>query len=74
MDRLFICKDFDTALTKVKLPVQFLPGMDKTTNLRDEDLIRDRLLSFKVRNGSLATYEHRDKREYTINERTAARA
>ena len=48
--------------------------MQYTTKLRNEDLIRDRLLSFKVRNGSLATFDQRDRREATINERTEARA
>ena len=52
-----------------------LPGLDQTTNQREQDLIRDRLLSFKVRNGSLAAFDSPIKkhRMITINERTQAR-
>lgn len=53
-ENLFIYKDFDTSLTKVKVAVGRLAPVDKTTSIRGEDLIRDRLLSFNVKNGHLA--------------------
>ena len=52
-EHLFIYKDFDTSLTKVGGNKNVLPSTDLTTSVRGEDLIRDRLLSFKYRNGSL---------------------
>ena len=50
-ENMLIYKDFDTSLTKVKTPINVLPSMDKTTRKRGEDLIRDRLLAFKIKNG-----------------------
>lgn len=52
-EHLFIYKDFDTTLTKVGGNKNMHPAVDLTTSIRGEDLIRDRLLSFKYRNGSL---------------------
>ena len=52
-DPMFIYKDFDTSLTSVKKPRDRKAAIDETTRMRDEDLIRDRLLSFKYRNGSV---------------------
>ena len=54
-DPMFIYKDFDTSLTSVKKPRDRKAAIDETTRMRDEDLIRDRLLSFKYRNGSVQT-------------------
>ena len=61
-ENLFIYKDFDTTLTKVKGPLKCLPKLDQTTRIRGEDLIRDRLLSFKVKDGNLEMLNPRDKR------------
>lgn len=52
-ENLFIYKDFDTTLTKVKTPMKKLPILKQTTSQRGEDLIRDRLLSFNVKNGQV---------------------
>jgi hypothetical protein len=52
-DPMFIYKDFDTSLTKVGGNKNVIPAMVKTTSVRGEDLIRDRLLTFKYRNGSV---------------------
>ena len=72
-ENLFIYKDFDTSLTKVKGPLKWLPEMDKTTRIRGEDLIRDRLLSFKVKDGNLEMLDPRDKRApKTMIERSEA--
>ena len=54
-DPLFIYKDFDTSLTKVGGNKNYHPPLTKTTSVRGEDLIRDRLLSFKYRNGQVST-------------------
>lgn len=48
---MLIYKDFDTSLTKVKTAIRKLPFLEQTTSKRSEDLIRDRLLSFNVKNG-----------------------
>lgn len=50
-----IYKDFDTSLTKVKNAIKKLPLLEQTTSKRGEDLIRDRLLSFNVKNGYIST-------------------
>ena len=52
-ENLFIYKDFDTSLTKVRGNKNVHPALTKTTSMRGEDLIRDRLLTFKYRNGSV---------------------
>ena len=57
-ENLFIYKDFDTSLTKVKVPVTRLPALNQTTSKRPEDLIRDRLLSFAVKNGQLSQFDY----------------
>ena len=54
---MLIYKDFDTSLTKVKTPLNMLPSMDKTTRKRGEDLIRDRLLAFKIKNGQMENFD-----------------
>lgn len=73
-EHLFIYKDFDTSLTQVKTQHRKFPALQDTTKVRGEDLIRDRLLSFKVRNGSIGTFDEKmHHREYTINEKTDAR-
>ena len=54
-ENLFIYKDFDTSLTKVGGNVNVIAGIDKTTSMRGEDLIRDRLLTFKYKNGKVET-------------------
>ena len=73
-EHLFIYKDFDTSLTAVKNPHRRLPSLEQTTKMRGEDLIRDRLLSFKVRNGSIGTFDERMRnKEYTINQKSDAR-
>ena len=47
--------------------------MEKTTKIRGEDLIRDRLLSFKVKDGNLEMLDPRDKRApKTMIERSEA--
>ena len=60
-DPMFIYKDFDTSLTKVGGNMNVHPAMVKTTSVRGEDLIRDRLLTFKYRNGSVQTQIGNDK-------------
>ena len=60
-DPMFIYKDFDTSLTKVGGNKNVIPAMVKTTSVRGEDLIRDRLLTFKYRNGSVQTEIGKDK-------------
>lgn len=52
-ENLLIYKDFDTTLTKVKTPMKKLPILKQTTSQRGEDLIRDRLLSFNVKDGQI---------------------
>jgi hypothetical protein len=54
-DPMFIYKDFDTSLTKTKGNMNKIPSMDNRTSIRGEDLIRDRLLTFKYRHGSVQT-------------------
>ena len=54
-ENLLIYKDFDTSLTKVKNAIKKLPLLEQTTSKRGEDLIRDRLLSFNVKNGYIST-------------------
>ena len=67
-----IYKDFDTSLTAVKTAVNRLPRLTQTTSKRPEDLIRDRLLSFNVKNGKVTKLGRdslpRDK--FTINDKT----
>ena len=47
--------------------------MEQTTKIRGEDLIRDRLLSFKVKDGNLEMLDPRDKRApKTMIERSEA--
>lgn len=60
-ESLFIYKDFDTSLTAVKGNIKKLPILEQTTAQRGHDMIRDRLLSFNVRNGSLAALERHDR-------------
>ena len=70
-ENLFIYKDFDTSLTKVKVAVGKLAPVNKTTSKRGEDLIRDRLLSFNVKNGNLSETRNDGRaRAHTINERS----
>ena len=72
-ENLFIYKDFDTSLTAVKGNIKKLPLLEQTTKTRGEDLIRDRLLSFNVRNGSLASLDRNaNYRQDTMIERSAA--
>lgn len=61
-ENLFIYKDFDTSLTKVKGHIKQMPRLDQTTSQRGEDMIRDRLLSFNVRDGSLSTFDRNNRR------------
>ena len=72
-ENLFIYKDFETNLTKVKVPVTRLPSLGQTTNKCAEDLIRDRLLSFNVRDGVATKFDPDPNRRLhpTINQRTA---
>ena len=68
---MFIYKDFDTSLTKVKGPVKRLPKLEQTTGQRGEDLIRDRLLSFNVKDGHLENSRNvGNRRVATMNERS----
>ena len=72
-ENLLIYKDFDTTLTKVKHAVRKLPLLEQTTSKRGEDLIRDRLLSFNVKNGVITSEERKAKNQLkTINERSQA--
>ena len=72
-ENLFIYKDFDTSLTKVKGHIKKLPLLDETTGKRGEDLLRDRLLSFNVRNGNLSNFDSgKDRHEPTMIERSVA--
>ena len=52
-ENLFIYKDFDTSLTQVKGNIKQLPVLKETTTIQGRDLLRDRLLSYNVRGGSL---------------------
>ena len=69
-ENLFIYKDFDTSLTKVKTPIRHYPRLGQTTAKRPEDLIRDRLLSFNVNGGKLSAMDRGRSKQETINERT----
>ena len=72
-ENLFIYKDFDTSLTAVKGNIRKLPILDQTTAQRGQDMIRDRLLGFNVRNGSLAGLNDRSgKAPHTMIERSEA--
>ena len=72
-ENLLIYKDFDTSLTKVKHAVRKLPLLEQTTSKRGEDLIRDRLLSFNVKNGFISTEDRKAKSQLkTMNERSEA--
>ena len=62
-ENMFIYKDFDTSLTKVGGNKNYHPAMQKTTSVRGEDLIRDRLLTFKYKNGQVETQIGKDKRK-----------
>ena len=74
-ENLFIYKDFDTSLTKVKTHIKQLPRLNQTTAVRGEDLIRDRLLSFQVKQGQLSSVKVGGRgRMATINERSEALA
>ena len=68
-----IYKDFETSLTAVKHPINKLPRLGQTTAKRAEDLIRDRLLSFSVKNGVVSRLG-RDtaNKSITINEKAKA--
>ena len=71
-ENLMIYKDFDTSLTAVKTAVNRLPRLGQTTSQRPEDMIRDRLLSFNVKNGKV-TKLGRDSlpsNKVTINDKT----
>ena len=71
-ENLFIYKDFDTSLTKVKGNIKKLPVIGQTTSKRGEDLIRDRLLSFNVKNGQLSNFDSsKSTGERTMIERSA---
>ena len=66
-----IYKEFDTSLTKVKGPVNRLPHLKQTTNQRPDDMIRDRLLSFNVKNGQVVKGAHHVNRPpRTMKERS----
>ena len=71
---MFIYKDFETSLTKVKGQVTKLPALGQTTAKRPEDLIRDRLLSFNIRNGVATKFDPDPlrRKDGTINEKTEA--
>ena len=72
-DNLFIYKDFDTSLTAVKGNIRKLPVLQQTTAQRGQDMIRDRLLSFNVRNGSLAALDRSERKgPTTMIERSEA--
>ena len=57
----------------MKGPIKKLPLLDETTGKRGEDLLRDRLLSFNVRNGNLSNFDSgKDRLEPTMIERSVA--
>ena len=72
LENMFIYKDFETSLTKVKSPVTKLPMLAQTTQKRPEDLIRDRLLSFNIRNNVANRFDPDPNRprSRSINERS----
>ena len=71
-ESLFIYKDFDTSLTAVKGPLKSLAKIEQRTAQRGSDMIRDRLLSFDVRDGNFLRGRSERTGPATMNERSHA--
>ena len=53
--------DFPSQLIALDHVARYLPQLDQTTKIRGEDLIGDRLLSLKVKDGNFEMLDPRDK-------------